>query len=260
MISKQQIKNIIALHQKKARRNEKLFLAEGDKTVADLLSSDWNIRLLCTTDSVGQELRTLIKEKYSGEHLEVSSDDMDRISPQTAPQGILAVVHQREFRFDITDFRDQLVLALDDVQDPGNLGTIIRIAHWFGIKHIVASEKTTECYNPKVVQASMGSLFRTAIYYMDLEELFRLNKEVLHFPVYGTLMDGENIFESKLENRAFLVFGNEAAGLSELVKAEVSNAIRIPSYGNEREARPDSLNVAIAAGIACAEFRRRISG
>jgi len=256
MISKQQIKNIIALHQKKARRTEKLFLAEGEKTVEDLLLSDWKIRMICTTDAISPELRALISEKYKGEHLEVSSDDMDHISPQTAPQGVLAVVHQREFRFDITDFKDQLVLVLDDVQDPGNMGTIIRIADWFGIKHIVASEKTTECYNPKVVQASMGSLFRTSIYYMDLEELFKLNAEVLHLPVYGTLMKGENIFKCKLENQAFLVLGNESAGLSDVSKAAVSKALNIPSFGDG--AGPDSLNVAIAAGIACGEFRRRL--
>lgn len=257
MISKQQIKNIVALHQKKSRRNEKLFLVEGEKTVTDLLLSDWKVRMICTTDIISGDLRKLLEDKFKGEHLEISSDDMDKISPQMAPQGVLAVVHNRDFRFDITELKGQLTLVLDDIQDPGNLGTIIRLADWFGIKHIVCSEKTTECYNPKVVQASMGSLFRAAMYYMDLEELFKLNKETIRLPIYGTLMDGENIFSSELKKSAFLLLGNEANGIRMETRAFISNAISIPSYYDKSSIGPDSLNVAIAAGIVCAEFRRR---
>ena len=198
MLSKQQMKNIIALHQKKARRSEKLFLVEGEKTIEDLLYSDWKIRLICTTDSISTELRGLISEKYKGEHLEISSDEMDKISPQTAPQGVLAVVHQREFRFDITELKDQLTLVLDDIQDPGNMGTIIRVADWFGIKHVICSLQTTECYNPKVVQSSMGSLFRASIYYTDLMKCSILTRKQSTFRSMVHLMQGKNIFSTEL--------------------------------------------------------------
>lgn len=257
MLSKQQAKNIIALQQKKVRRNEQLFLVEGEKTVEDLLLSDWKIRMICTTLSISQNLKELIAKNYSGEHIEVSSDEMDHISPQTAPQGVLAVVHQREQRFDISEFKNQLVLVLDDVQDPGNLGTIIRVADWFGINNIVCSLKTAECYNPKVVQASMGSLFRTAIHYLDLEELFQLNKETINIPVYGTVMKGENVFTADLKPYAFIVMGNESAGISDRAKTFINKPINIPSFASSLDKGPDSLNVAIAAGIVCSEFRRR---
>lgn len=257
MISKQQIKNIIALQQKKNRRAEKLFLVEGEKTVEDLLLSDWRIRMICTTDTISQSLKSLISEKFSGEHLLVSSDDMDKISPQTAPQGVLAIVHQREYRFDITELKDQLILVLDDVQDPGNLGTIIRIADWFGIRHVICSTRTVECYNPKVVQASMGSLFRTSFYYMELEELFSINKETISLPVFGTMMNGKNIFSTDLSDKGFILLGNEANGINKESEQYITQAISIPSFSTSTNKGPDSLNVAIAAGIVCAEFKRR---
>lgn len=257
MLSKQQVKDVIALQQKKSRRSEKLFLVEGEKTIEDLLLSDWKIKMICTTDTISQELRGLIREKYKGEHVEVSSDDMDRMSPQTAPQGVLAVVHQREYRFDITEIKDQLVLVLDDIQDPGNMGTIIRIADWFGIRHVICSMKTTECFNPKVVQASMGSLFRTALYYMDLEELFSVNRETINLPVYGALMKGKNIFSSELSKYGFILLGNEANGITKETLPFITHAINIPSFTAASANGPDSLNVAIATGIVCAEFRRR---
>ncbi len=258
MLSKQQSKNIIALQQKKVRRNEELFLVEGEKTVEDLLLSDWSIRMICITDSISQNLKDLIGRKYSGELIEVSSEEMDRISPQTAPQGVLAIVHQKESRFDISEFKDQLVIVLDDIQDPGNLGTIIRIADWFGVRHIVCSMKTAECYNPKVVQASMGSLFRTTIHYMDLAELFQLNVETINLPVFGTLMKGENLFTSELNENAFLIMGNESIGISDSVQSFIGRPLNIPSFAADAKKGPDSLNVAIATGIVCAEFRRRV--
>lgn len=254
MLSKQQVKNITALHQKKIRKSEKLFIAEGEKIIADLLSSDWEIELLCATDSITVELKELVSKKYRKELFSVTEEDMNKISPLSTPQGILAVVRQKEFGFDISQLKNELVLVLDDVQDPGNVGTILRIADWFGIKSIICSPNTADCYNPKVVQASMGSLFRISIYHMDLTELFQLNADTINLPVYGTLMEGENIFSANLSNSGFLIFGNESNGIHEILIPFLTKRITIPSF---KESSADSLNVAIASGIVCAEFRRR---
>ncbi len=257
MISKQQIKNIIALHQKKIRRNEKLFIAEGEKSIKDLLSSEWEVELICATESVAIDFSELISKSYDGELLLVSEEDMNRISPLSTPQGILAVVKQREFSFEIEEMKEELVLVLDDVQDPGNVGTILRVADWFGIKNVVCSPNTADCYNPKVVQASMGSLFRTSVYHLDLIDLFELNKNTIDLPVYGTMMQGENIFTAELKNSGFIVFGNESNGIHSDLLPFISNQITIPSFNSSATSGIDSLNVAIASGIVCAEFMRR---
>ncbi len=258
ILSKQQIKNIIGLHQKKIRRAEKLFIVEGEKTVVDLLTSGWEIQLLCATENISEDLRKIISENYPNELLSVSRGDMDKISPLSTPQGVLAVVRQKEHQLDINGLSNELVLVLDDIQDPGNLGTILRIADWFGIRHVICSNQTADCYNPKVVQASMGSLFRTSVYYMELDDLFRLNQNTINLPVVGTVMDGENIFTSDFANHAFLIFGNESTGLNENYLSYVTNKITVPSFNNTPGKGPDSLNVAMAAGIVCAEFRRRM--
>jgi len=180
---------------------------------------------------------------------------MGRMSSQSTPQGVLAVCRMKEYAEDF-ELRDgELLLALDRVQDPGNLGTIMRVADWFGVTRILASEDTVDVYNPKVIQASMGAVARVEVRYCDLVESLRGLGTMV--PVYGTFLDGEDIYGTQLSRGGIIVMGNEGNGISLAVEAVVSRRIRIPTYPADRDA-VESLNVSMAAGITLAEFRRRV--
>lgn len=180
---------------------------------------------------------------------EVSINELQKISALQNPQGVLAVFEiTKNVDFD-SDKIDDLIIVLDGVQDPGNMGTIIRTADWFGFKNIICSMDTVDVYNPKVVQASMGSLARISVDYMDLSQLFTKN----NLPVYGALLNGENIFNCNFEQKGYLIFGNEGNGISDELKPFISKAITIP--GGEAT---ESLNVSISAAICCAEIRRNM--
>ncbi|MCD7714773.1 MAG: RNA methyltransferase [Prevotella sp.] len=226
MISKAAVKLIRSLEAKKHRAAEGLFVAEGAKTV--------------------RELRTLAEPvaAYYG-------DDADKASLQQHPQGELALFSTNIF--DKIKPVSKLCLMLDGVQDPGNVGTIIRIADWFGIDRIVCSPSTADFLSPKVVQASMGSIARVRIDCCDLIEA--LDRLPAGYPVYGTLLDGKNIYNERLTREGIIVLGNEGNGISAAVRRRLTNALLIPSYPPGR-ATADSLNVAVAAAIVCAEFRR----
>jgi TrmH family RNA methyltransferase len=186
---------------------------------------------------------------------EVTEEDLKRVSFQETPQQVLAVFKQPVYEVDVNVVaKKNLCLVLDDVQNPGNLGTIVRLADWFGIEHIFCSKGCADIYNPKTVQATMGGIARVQVHYVDLPEM--LKSLEVGIPVYGTFLDGENMYQKTMENRGLIVMGNEGKGVSKEVEAFVSERLYIPNYPAGRETS-ESLNVAIATAIVCAEFRRR---
>ncbi|MCK5846097.1 MAG: RNA methyltransferase [Bacteroidales bacterium] len=245
MLSKNHIKSIKALHKSKHRRNERQFIVEGVKIVDEFINSDYRIiniyglnDWVCTNENIDIEI------------IEVSQKELQSISLLKTPNKVLAIVAYPEVK-SIDFVSDDLVLALDTIQDPGNLGTIIRIADWYGINKIICSNETADAYNPKVVQATMGAITRVKFEYTNLQNwLGNLPQNV---NIYGTLLDGENMYESKLSDSGVIVVGNEGNGISEEVQALLTHKIKIPSYNNSQM---ESLNVAVATSIVCAEFRR----
>ena len=247
MISKNKIKYIRSLELKKNRNKEGKFVAEGFKVVDDLLALQ------------PADLFVATQEWLHGKHfadqtevIEVTEEELKKVSFLQHPQQVLAVFRQATSG-DYSINTSELSLALDGVQDPGNLGTIIRIADWFGITHIYCSQDTADVYNPKVVQATMGSIARVKVEYGNLLALVEsLPADV---PVYGTLLDGDNIYQQTLENRGLIVMGNEGKGISPALAKKVNRRLLIPNFPEGR-ATADSLNVAIATAITCSEFRR----
>ena len=237
MISKNQIKFVRQLEQKKYRKKEGLFVAEGPKVVGDLLRAGFKAHTIFATsewDSQGQTFQ------------EVSDEELRRVSFLQHPQRVLALFF---IPTESVPSVSSLSLALDDVQDPGNLGTIIRIADWFGIDTIYCSENTADAWSPKVVQATMGSIARVNIIYSDLQELI----SKAQVPVYGTLLDGQDIYTQELSKEGIIVMGNEGNGISAPIRKLINRRLLIPQFHEG----PESLNVAIATAITCSEFRRR---
>lgn len=238
MLSKNEIKEIRALGQKKFRDERGLFVVEGEKLVDEALHSGFDVIGLYRTEDIGEEA-------------------MGRISQLTHPSPALAIVRQPRAVALPAFGPDELVLALDGVRDPGNLGTILRIADWFGIRLVLASEDTVELYNPKVVQATMGAIFRVRVHYCDLAEVLRCPVKP-GIQVYGTLLEGDNIYETELASGGILVMGSEANGISPAVAASVTQKLFIPPFPAGVRTS-ESLNVAVATAICCSEFRRRIA-
>ena len=250
MLSKNKIKYIRSLELKKNRKEEQVFVAEGHKLVGDLLGH-FPCRLLVAT-------RTWLDRNpnvRAEEIIEVTPDELTRASLQKTPQEVLAVFDQPVYEMDASVVSKELCLALDDVQDPGNLGTIIRLADWFGIEHIFCSQGTVDVYNPKTIQATMGALARVKLHYCHLSSLIASLGDT---PVYGTFLDGENMYGKELSSHGLIVMGNEGNGISDEVGKLVNERLYIPNYPPQRETS-ESLNVAIATSVICAEFRRRIT-
>ena len=240
MISKNQVKLIRQLEQKKFRQREGLFVAEGPKVVGDLLAAGFRPASLFATDEWQSDTLSGIQR--------VSPDELSRISFLQHPQQVLALFPFPDSQSLESVSISDLTLALDDVQDPGNLGTIIRIADWFGIHNIVCSPATADAWNPKVVQATMGSIARVNIFYTPLPAFI----SSCHLPVCGMVLDGDSIYTMQLPSPAIIVMGNEGNGISADVRRLLTHRLLIPRYSQG----PDSLNVAIATAITCAEFRR----
>lgn len=249
MWSKNKLKFVRSLTQKKYRDAERVFLAEGAKVIGEL-SGAFRMRLLVAT------------QEYLDKHPEVTAEEIDVVSSRELSQAsalttaheALAVLEKPDRKVAFEMNPDDLVLALDGVQDPGNVGTIIRLADWFGITNVVCSRETADAFSPKVVQATMGALARVNVFYVDLPQWLEENKGQM--PVYGTFMDGDNLYESTLTSHGIIVMGNEGKGISQAVEQHVSRRITIPNFP---EGRPtvESLNVAIATAVTCSEFRRR---
>lgn len=240
MLSKSQIKLISSLEQKKSRSKNGLFLVEGRKGINEFLKSDFRLHSLYTTEDSFEAERS--------KTFLITAAELKKISQLKTPQTALAV-----FEIPVKEEPELsgLVVALDGVRDPGNLGTIIRLCDWFGVETLLCSGDTVDCYNPKVVQASMGSITRVGIYYCDIETMLKQTK----LPVMGTYLTGENFYNISLPKEGILILGNEANGISEEVGTLISLKLSIPQFGRIKET--ESLNVATATAVLLGEFRRQ---
>lgn len=246
-------KLIASLSERKHRKKENLFKAEGTKCVIDTLPH-FNCFALLATAQWLDEHQSVISSLKKDVIIRVTPNDIKRMSSLTTPQNVIAVYEIPVFDTDVSQLTQSLLLALDNVQDPGNLGTIIRTADWFGITHILCNKETADVYSPKVVQATMGAISRVRLHYCDLyQTLAQLQGSM---PIYGTFLNGENLYTSKLNNHAVIVMGNEGNGISEQIASLVSHRILIPSFNTGAETS-ESLNVATATAITVAEFCRR---
>lgn len=250
MLSKNKIKYIHSLELKKNRQADNVFVAEGPKVVGDLMVLAAPRLLFATAEWLAAHGARLRPEDT--EIAEVTEDELRKISFLQHPQKVLAVFEQQKTTADAFR-RDELTICLDGVQDPGNLGTIIRIADWFGIRTIICSQDTADVYNPKVVQATMGSIARVRVAYTDLDAF--LGSMPDEMPVYGTLLDGKNIYGQQLTPHGILVMGNEGKGISPSVRRYLNRSLFIPNFSANSETA-ESLNVAVATAIVCSEFRR----
>ncbi|GAA3578723.1 RNA methyltransferase [Snuella lapsa] len=240
MLSKNQIKSITRLKQKKYRYQQGFFVVEGIKTIKELLDSNLELQTLYTTESFNIDAK---------DEIIISENELKRISFLTTPNKALAVFKIPKPKPIKTN---KLIVALDAVRDPGNLGTIIRLCDWFGVGELVCSKETVDCYNPKVVQATMGSITRVNISYVELDGFLKQHG----LPVYGAFMDGEVVYTKSLPDAGILVMGNEANGISKPVEAALTDKISIPRFGDLQAT--ESLNVATATAILLSEFKRRV--
>ena len=250
-LSKNRIKYIHSLEQKKHRKAEGVFLAEGPKLINDLLG-----KFACPLLVATAEWLSAHPHPDSEEIIEATEEELTRASLLCAPQQVLAVFRHPQEAADFAAPTRSLCLALDGVQDPGNLGTVIRLADWFGIEHVFCSPDTVDVYNPKVIQSTMGAIARVAVHYTSLSTL--INGLPAETPVYGTFLNGQNIYKQKLSKHGLIIMGNEGNGIKVDIEKLVTYKLHIPNYPAGREAS-ESLNVAIATAIACAEFRRQAS-
>lgn len=240
MVSKNQIKLITSLQQKKFRLLHEMFVAEGVKVIQELLQSNFELQHLYVTEALFESVPSYQKTF-------ISNAELQKITALTTANNCLAVFMIPETKPLI---EKGLLVALDDIRDPGNLGTILRLCDWYGIEHLICSKETVDVYNPKVIQATMGSIARVQVHYLDLNAFLATTS----LPVYGTFMKGENIYKEKLPEEAVIVLGNEANGISPILEKTIKNRITIPRFGKFQQT--ESLNVASAAAIVLSEFRR----
>lgn len=251
MISNNRIKYLKSLQQKKYRDLENKFLVEGKKIVEEAFSLHRDlIDVVYCTNEYAETHPNELKETTEI----VSYEEIKKISSLTKPQQIIAVLNkpkQTDFRF---ESQHDLILVLDAIRDPGNLGTILRMADWFGVQHIICSTDCVDCYNPKVVQATMGAILRSKLYFTDLPE-FLISARSNNFEIYGATLDGENIYKSNLIKKSVIVVGNESDGISKEICNLLSQELLIPNFSPHQE-KTESLNVAIATSVILSEFRR----
>ena len=243
-MTKAEIQFVRSLADKRARDAERLFVAEGDKLIGEILQSNLKVRHLYALEGHFDMQAERVNEK-----------EMERISQLKTASTSLAVVEQPRYAVAHSASAEKLSLALDGVQNPGNLGTIIRLADGFGVEEIYCSMDTADCFNPKVVQATMGAILRVRVHYLPLADFLRRTRES-GVEVYGTMLDGENIYDAELKPTGVIVMGNEGRGVSAECAASFSQSLLIPAYSVAGQGS-ESLNVAMATGIVCAEFRRR---
>jgi TrmH family RNA methyltransferase len=246
MLSKSQIKLLKSLQHKKFRREHGFFLVEGHKSISEFVDSAYQVSSIYHTAAFDPKVLKLSQKINSSE---ISITDLEKISSLKTPQEVVAQVNIPQWPIlHHTVLKGKFSLVLDGIQDPGNMGTIIRIADWFGISHIICSEDTVDAYNPKVVQASMGSLARVKVYYVALTDFLRTIK----LPAFGALLDGENIYETNFDQEGLIIMGNEGNGMRAEVQELVTRAVTIPRIG-----KAESLNVAIATALFCSEVTRK---
>ena len=246
-MTKAEIQLIRSLADKRARIETGLFVAEGEKLISEIRSSHLRIRKIFSLEGL-----------FAGSEVEVvTPKERERLSLLKTPSKALALVESPHYELHPAKMNNQLVLALDEVQNPGNLGTIIRVADWFGIQHIFCSAGPADAFSPKTVQATMGAVARVKVHYTDLPEyLTQVRQKTPSVPFYGTFLEGENIYKEPLSTNGIIIMGNEGNGISSTIQKMVTHKLFIPNYP-EGCATSESLNVAIATAITCAEFRRR---
>ncbi|MDO5523698.1 MAG: RNA methyltransferase [Bacteroidia bacterium] len=248
LLSKNKIKYIRSLNEKKYRTEHGVFVAEGKKLVSDLLGN-CRCQLLAGLPEVLQQIDSSLAEEIA----EATSEELKKASQlKTAPQ-VIGIFYQPEYDIDKIELKDNLHLVLDGIQDPGNMGTIVRLADWFGIGHIFCSPDTADIFNSKTVQATMGAIARVKVHYLDIFDFLKKNRGL---PVFGTFLEGDNIYQTELPESGFIVMGNEGKGISPDIQQRVTNKLLIPNYPADAQTS-ESLNVAVATAIVCSEFRRR---
>jgi len=236
---------------KKARYENKLFVAEGTKIVLELLSSEYEVSQIYVTDKWLAKKNIYLKNNIKIEI--ISEKELSRISSVKTPEGIIAIVKIKERLIDNVSLNNNITLVLDNIQDPGNLGTIIRLCDWFGVKNIICSQNTVDCYNPKVINSSKGSIFRVNVLYTDIS-IYLQNCDNKNIEIFGMITNGDNIYKTKLHNKnAIYILGNESNGISENIKKYIKHKIGIPKY---KTSQTESLNVAISTSIMFSEIRR----
>ena len=271
MLSKKQIRFLTQLNSKKGRQSANVFVVEGVKLINDILQSDYRLvevyyikehqvlMELLSTETRRKKLYELHKIIFT----EISESELAKISTLKSPNQPIALVEMPKINFNEIDIFKKLILVLDGIRDPGNLGTIIRTADWFGIDTIVCSIDTVDCYNSKVIQASMGSITRVKVVYIDIADFIAhysfINKNE-NYTVIGTYMNGDSIYDIQLPEYGCIIMGNEGKGISTFIEPLILKRIAIPQYQNinPKSSYPESLNVSIATAIICSEFRRRL--
>ena len=246
MITKNQIKYINSLQQKKFRVEHQSFVVEGAKSVLELLNADFELELLFVTDDFFKENEAVFQSLSIQPEI-VKAEELEKSGSFSSNNAALAVVKTKE-NFELLVNKKEFALILDDIRDPGNLGTIIRIADWYGVTKIICSPSTVDYYNPKVINATMGSFARVSLYYVDLVGFIK-NQQV---NIYGTLLDGENIHHTVFNDFGYIVIGNEANGISEEITKLITHKITIPRFGGA-----ESLNAGIATAVVLDNVFRR---
>ncbi|MCH7656891.1 MAG: RNA methyltransferase [Bacteroidetes bacterium] len=257
MLSKNKIKFIKSLDNKKTRDESGQFIIEGDKIVREFLKAGQIITMLVAQNKWTESLPRHVFQNIR-EIINVEYPELKKISSLRTPHNVLAVVEKTEFRIRWNEILNNLTLVLETIQDPGNLGTIIRTAGWFGVRNIICSPDSVDVFNQKVIQSSMGAILQVKVHYPDLHAFMdRVSESDL--PVYGTYLDGKPVYESTLGPKGIILFGNESTGISSSLEKYITKKIKIPCFSDAAEGI-DSLNVSMATAIICSEFRGRTRG
>lgn len=249
-LTKNNIKLIQSLSKKKYRDELGLFVAEGEKLIHQLLAAKFKFHTIVATSQAMEQFSA-----SNCEIVEATYNEIKKISSLKTPQEVVAVCFQRKNSLPEVPGRNEIMIALDGIQDPGNLGTIIRLASWFGIGQVVCSPQTADCYNSKVIQATMGAIAHVNIHYTHLKN-FLESAHQHQIPVYGTFLEGDNIYQSSLLPNGIIVMGNEGNGISPEVEKLIDHKLFIPSFALNGQ-NVESLNVSVAAAIICSEFKRK---
>lgn len=258
MISKQQIKHLRSLHQKKFRDENKSYIAEGIRIINEALENAPELLKTIIYTSHSKQSLNLNALDSNCQLLEVSVKEFNQISAQHSPQEVMAVIKMPKLQFPDSNRMGDLTLILEKIRDPGNLGTMIRLADWYGVRQLICSKDSVDCYNPKVVQSSMGAIFRVEVHYIDLFEYMLDIKQSKSRTIYGTSLTGSDLFKTKLSKPAIIILGNESEGISKAIDELSDDNLYIPNFSSGKKTS-ESLNVSVAAAVVCSEFRRQTS-
>lgn len=247
-LSKNKTSYIRSLKDKKFRKQHKTFVAEGSKLIFDLIQNT-----KCQLLVLSEEMKVNTSKFEVEEIIIATKSEIKKASHLATPPDAIAVFYQNINDYTKTDYAHKLNLMLDEIQDPGNLGTIIRIADWFGIENVFCSHNTADIYNTKTVQATMGALSRVNVHYVNIVDIIKQNP---NSPIYGAFLNGKNIYQESLSSEGFIVMGNEGKGISPEIEQLITNRLYIPNFSTNSNTS-ESLNVAVATAVVCSEFRRR---